>query len=101
MTLRLLVKHPEIDGIFAANDMMALGAIAAIQERGRLVPDDILVVGFDDSVMAQTHRPGLTTVRQDILGLGSVAAEAMMELLQNRKAEHKFLPTELVIRESA
>lgn len=101
LTLRLLAKHPEIDGIFAANDMMALGAIAAIQERGRVVPDDILVVGFDDSMIAQTHRPGLTTVRQDIVGLGAAAAETMMELLQNRKAEFKLLQTELVIRESA
>jgi DNA-binding LacI/PurR family transcriptional regulator len=101
MTLRLLAKHPEIDGIFAANDMMALGAIAAIQERGRMVPDDILVVGFDDSLIAQTHRPGLTTIRQDIVGLGAAAAETMIDMLQNRQADYKLLPTEIVIRETA
>lgn len=101
MTLRLLARHPEIDGIFAANDIMALGAIAAIQERGRLVPDDIAVVGFDDSLIAQTHRPGLTTIRQDIIGLGAAAAETMMSLLQDREVSFNLLPTELVIRESA
>ena len=101
MTLRLLARNPEIDGIFAANDTMALGAIAAIQERGRLVPDEISVVGFDDSIIAQTHRPGVTTVRQDIVGLGAAAAETMIAILQKRTPEISMLPTEIVIRETA
>ncbi|MEY4494453.1 MAG: hypothetical protein RL570_568 [Actinomycetota bacterium] len=101
MTLRLLARNPEVDGIFAANDIMALGAIAAIQERGRLVPDDIAVVGFDDNIVAQTHRPGLTTIRQDIVGLGAAAAETMISVLQNREPNIQMLPTEIIIRESA
>lgn len=101
MTLRLLARYPEIDGIFAANDIMALGAIAAAQERGRLVPDEISIVGFDDSMIAQTHRPGVTTVRQDIVGLGAAAAETMIALLQKREPEIAMLPTEIVVRETA
>ena len=101
MTLRLLARNPEVDGIFAANDTMALGAIAAIQERGRKVPDEISVVGFDDSIIAQTHRPGVTTVRQDIVGLGAAAAETMIALLQDREPEVSMLPTEIVVRETA
>jgi DNA-binding LacI/PurR family transcriptional regulator len=101
MTLRLLARNPEIDGIFAANDTMALGAIAAIQERGHRIPDEISVVGFDDSIIAQTHRPGVTTVRQDIVGLGAAAAETMIALLQKRSPEIAMLPTEIVIRETA
>ncbi len=101
MTLRLLAKHPDIDGIFAANDIMAIGAIAAIQERGRRVPDDIAVVGFDDSLLSQTHRPGITTVRQDIIGLGAAAAETMIALLQSRTPEIEVLSTEIMIRETA
>jgi DNA-binding LacI/PurR family transcriptional regulator len=101
MTLRLLARNPEIDGIFAANDTMALGAIAAIQERGHRIPDEISVVGFDDSIIAQTHRPGVTTVRQDIVGLGVAAAETMIALLQKRSPEIAMLPTEIVIRETA
>jgi DNA-binding LacI/PurR family transcriptional regulator len=101
MTLRLLAKHPEIDGIFAANDIMAIGAIAAIQERGRRVPDDIAVVGFDDSLLSQTHRPAITTVRQDIIGLGAAAAETMIALLHARKPEIEVLETEIMVRESA
>jgi DNA-binding LacI/PurR family transcriptional regulator len=101
MTLRLLAKHPDIDGIFAANDIMAIAAIAAIQERGRRVPDDIAVVGFDDSLLSQTHRPAITTVRQDIIGLGAAAAETMIALLQSRKPEIEVLETEIMVRESA
>lgn len=101
LTLRLLAKHPEIDGIFAANDMMAIGAIAAIQQRGLRVPDDIAVVGFDDSLLAQTHRPAITTVRQDILGLGAAAAETMIALLQQKDVKVEVMPTEIMVRESA
>jgi len=99
--LRLLAKHPDIDGVFAANDLMAIGAIAAIQERGKRVPDDIAVVGFDDSLVAQTHRPSITTVRQDIVGLGEAVAETMLAVIHGEKPTPRMLPTELVIRESA
>ncbi len=101
MTLRLLAKNPDIDGIFAANDIMAIAAIAAIQERGRRVPDDIAVVGFDDSLLSQTHRPAITTVRQDIIGLGVAAAETMIGLLQDHEPKIDVLATEIMIRETA
>jgi LacI family transcriptional regulator len=101
LTLRLLARNPDIDGIFAANDTMALGVMAAIHERGRMVPDHVAVVGFDDNLMAQTHRPGLTTIRQDIVGLGAAAAESMLSILQGETPAPKILPTELVLRESA
>ena len=97
----LLAAHPEIDGLFAANDLMALGAIIAIEESGRTVPENVRVVGFDDSVMAQTSRPPLTTIRQDIVGLGAAVAELMIALLTDKEVEPRILPTELVIRESA
>lgn len=98
---RLLDSHPDIDGVFACNDLMALGAIAAIEEMGLTVPGNVAVVGFDDSLVAQTARPGLTTVRQDIVALGEAAAELMIAQLRNEPVEPRILPTELVIRESA
>jgi len=97
----LLDSHPDIDALFAANDLMALGAIIAIEESGRKVPDDVRVVGFDDSVMSQTSRPPLTTIRQDIVGLGAAVAELMIALLSEKAVDPRILPTELVIRESA
>jgi DNA-binding LacI/PurR family transcriptional regulator len=98
---KLLDSQPDIDGVFACNDLMALGAIATIEERGLRVPDDVAVIGFDDSLVAQTSRPGLTSVRQDIVALGEAAAELMIAQLRNETVEPRILPTELVIRESA
>jgi DNA-binding LacI/PurR family transcriptional regulator len=101
LMLRLLASNPDIDGVFAANDVMALAAINAIEERGKRVPDDIAVVGFDDTMLSQASRPSLTTVKQDIPGLGAAAAESMMQLLSGQKPDSRILSTELIIRESA
>lgn len=101
LMLRLLASNPEIDGVFAANDISAMAAIAAIEERGKRVPDDIAVVGFDDTLVSQTSRPALTTVKQDIVGLGEAAAEAMLEIIAGQKPDSRILSTELIIRQSA
>jgi len=99
--LRLLASNPDIDGVFAANDVMALAAINAIEERGKRVPDDVAVVGFDDTILSQTARPSLTTVKQDIAGLGAAAAETMLQLIAGEQPASRILSTELIIRESA
>ena len=74
----LLTAHPDLDGVFAANDLMAQGALGALREAGRAVPEDVAVVGFDDSIAATAARPALTTVRQP---LEDMAAEAGRMLL--------------------
>ncbi|MEN9710757.1 MAG: hypothetical protein RL441_749, partial [Actinomycetota bacterium] len=79
----------------------ALGAVAEIREFGLRVPEDIKVVGFDDSVMAMASVPTLTTVRQDIEGLGEAVAELMINQLQGVAVTPKILPTTLVARDSA
>lgn len=98
---KLLKSVDGLDAVFACNDVMALGAIAVIEEAGLRVPEDIAVVGFDDSVIAQTSRPSLTSVRQDIVALGEAAAELMIQQINGQEVESRILPTELVIRESA
>ena len=98
---KLIKSVDKLDGVFACNDVMALGAIAAIEEAGLRVPEDIAVVGFDDSLMAQTSRPSLTSIRQDIVALGEAAAELMIQQLAGDDVESRILPTELVVRESA
>ncbi|MFJ8579603.1 LacI family DNA-binding transcriptional regulator [Micromonospora sp. NPDC093277] len=75
---RLLDRHPEVDGVFVANDLMAQGALNAVRAAGRRVPEDVAVVGFDDSSAAQAAQPPLTTVRQP---LEDMAAEATRMLL--------------------
>jgi LacI family transcriptional regulator len=88
--------------VFAASDLMAVGAMAAAAERGLAVPDDVAIVGFDDIDIASLTRPALTTVRQQKEGLGVAAAEMLARLL----ADESFTPTvvtlpvELIVRES-
>ncbi|MFF2369819.1 LacI family DNA-binding transcriptional regulator [Agromyces sp. NPDC058110] len=80
----LLDAAPDLDAVFASNDLMALGAIHELRARGIRVPDDVGVVGFDDSVVATISRPMLTTVRQPI---EEMAAEMARLLVAQLKAE--------------
>lgn len=90
------------DAVFAASDTMAIGAVRAIHELGLRVPEDIAVVGFDDIPMASRITPSLTTVRQPISRIGAIAADTLIDLIENPsdRPQHIILPTELVIRES-
>ena len=98
---RLLRRAPDIDGVFACSDLMAVGAIRVLQASGRQVPADISVVGFDDVLIAMTCDPPLTTVRQPLADMGRVAAETLIAATRGKPftAEH-VLPTTLVRRES-
>ena len=73
----ILATHPGIDAIFAANDMMARGAIDALHAQSRSVPDDVLVGGFDDSAGAAAEAPHLTTVRQDFRRIAEELVDAL------------------------
>jgi len=97
---RLLPHKP--DAVFVASDTMALGAMRALREAGRKVPDGIAVVGFDDLPQATTADPPLTTVRQPIRRAGALAVEMLIDILENgaEPPRHIILPTELVIRAS-
>ena len=112
-TEQLLAADPTIDGIFAASDLMALGTLEALQRRGRRVPDDVAVVGFDDIDLAKTATPPLTTVRQDPVVQGQAMVRLLLELLGRsgdlpRSTRFSMvgrtsvvLPVELVVRASA
>ncbi|GGP71203.1 LacI family DNA-binding transcriptional regulator [Saccharothrix coeruleofusca] len=89
---RLLAEHPDLDGVFAANDLMAQGALEVLREHGRRVPQDVAVVGFDDSSPALLCRPRLTTVRQPV---EDMAAE-MARLLLDRVERPGSPPTSVV-----
>lgn len=98
--LRLLPHNP--DAVFVASDTMARGAMRAVIENGLAIPEDIAMVGFDDMPFAAQMAPPLTTVRQPVQRMGSVAAETLIELIENPNAKPLGirLPTELVIRAS-
>ena len=97
---RLLPHQP--DAVFVASDTMALGALQAIRGAGLAVPDDIALVGFDDLPQATMVDPPLTTVRQPIQRMGVLAAEMLIDGLENgaEAPRRVVLPTELVIRGS-
>lgn len=96
----LLTSEP--DGVFAANDAMAISAIREIQRSGRSVPGDIAVAGFDDGPSASQSMPPLTTVRQPIRRLGSAAVTTLLAVVSDpgRRIREVILPTEIVVRES-
>jgi len=97
---RLLLHKP--DAVFVASDTMALGAMRALREAGRQVPDQVAMVGFDDLPQAATANPPLTTVRQPIQRAGALAVEMLIDILENGAEPPRriILPTELVIRAS-
>ena len=102
-TEAILDRHPDIDALFAASDLMALGALAALRDAGRSVPDDVAVAGFDDSAAASLADPPLTTVHHPC---GEIALEALRildDLIEGRtnQPEHVVLPTSFVRRKSA
>ncbi|MFD3826500.1 substrate-binding domain-containing protein, partial [Streptomyces sp. NPDC058625] len=97
----LLASHPEVDGVFAANDNMAAGALRTLREAGRRVPADVAVVGFDDLTVARIADPPLTTVHQPIEAFGREMARMLVALVNGRDPTPLILPTRLVVRSSA
>lgn len=99
----LLEQVPELDAVFVASDVMAAGALAELRRQGSRVPDDVAVVGFDDSIIARHSNPPLTTVRQPVEEIGSMIAHILLEEIGNPEEPRRqvTLPTELVVRESS
>jgi DNA-binding LacI/PurR family transcriptional regulator len=100
---RLLDQRPALDAVFVASDVMATGALYALQRAGRRVPEDVAVIGFDDLALAAHTRPRLTTVHQPIEQFGEVAARLLLDNLDRGMDEGgaTLLPTTLVVRDSA
>ncbi|MER6789282.1 LacI family DNA-binding transcriptional regulator [Streptomyces sp. NPDC000658] len=97
----LLAEHPGVDGVFAANDNMAAGALRTLREAGRPVPADVAVVGFDDLEIARIADPPLTTVHQPITAFGREMARMLVALVDGQDPTPLILPTRLVTRASA
>ncbi|MEU5636349.1 LacI family DNA-binding transcriptional regulator [Streptomyces rishiriensis] len=97
----LLANHPDVDGVFAANDNMAAGALRTLRETGRPVPAEVAVVGFDDLAIARIADPPLTTVHQPITEFGREMARMLVALVNGQDPTPLILPTRLVTRASA
>lgn len=101
VVLDLLQQRPDLDGVFVANDLMAATAVAAIQETGRRVPEDVRVIGFDNSVAALQPTPQLTTMMNAAAESTRIAAEMLIEILGGGKPDSPVvLHSSLVLRGS-
>ncbi len=97
---RLLAEHPDLDAVFVASDLMASGALIALREAGRRVPEDVAVGGFDDSPIATSTRPMLTTIRQPWARLSREMVNLLLAVIDGADPSAIILPTELVVRET-
>jgi DNA-binding LacI/PurR family transcriptional regulator len=104
MTCKLLKTEQPFTALFAFNDISALGAIRALREAGRRIPEDVSVIGFDDIQSAAYQNPGLTTIRQPLRQMGMTAAETLVQRINLPKtAEHPrniVVEPELIVRGS-
>ncbi|MEY2943214.1 MAG: hypothetical protein RLY97_1228, partial [Pseudomonadota bacterium] len=97
---QLLASGAPVDAVFAASDMIAIGAMSACQDAGRSVPGDVAIVGFDDIPIAAFTNPSLTTVVQDVQLAGKTLVDTLLALIRNQAATAAMLPTRLVVRKS-
>lgn len=104
---KLLIRYPEMDGVFAANDQMALSVLRQAARRGIKVPDQLAVVGFDGLAESAYFYPSLTTISQDPEKLGEQAVKVLVEMIEKQresglaKTRSILIPPTLVVRESS
>jgi DNA-binding LacI/PurR family transcriptional regulator len=92
--------RPAFDGIFAAGDLIALGAIRSLLKTNRKVPEDVAVVGYDNIQLSAYTRPSLTTVSQDMGQAGRLMVSKLLSAGETGTLRSERLPTELIVRES-
>ena len=97
----LLASGPAPDAVFVASDLLAAGALATLRRHGLSVPGDVAVGGFDDSRLARTVDPPLTTMRQPFEQIADQMCDLVVRAVQGEPVESVVLPTELVVRDSA
>lgn len=97
----VLAADIHFDAIFAASDLIAIGAMHALAEAGVRIPQDVAVIGFDDIPAACHSNPPLTTLMQNIRGAGDLLLDVLMQSIENGELHGRELPAQLIIRESS
>jgi DNA-binding LacI/PurR family transcriptional regulator len=99
---RLLAAQPDLDAVFVASDLMATGALKVLAASGRRVPRDVSVIGYDDSILAPTATPPLTSVRQPLEEMGHLMVDLLLDRIDHPDAPpvQRILPARLTRRES-
>lgn len=96
----LLSRNVRFDALFCASDLIAIGAMRALHERGLRIPEDVAIAGFDDVPMASFANPSLTTVQQDTKLAATLLVETLLALIHGEPVKNRTLPASLVIRKS-
>lgn len=99
-TQSLMARGAPFDAIFAASDLMAVGAIRALEAKGIDVPDAVAIIGFDDIPAASLAHPPLTTIQQDYRLAGETLVDALLGQIRNERVSAAMLPAKLVVRKS-
>lgn len=98
---RLIMQEVGFDAVFAASDLIAIGAMRALSDHGLRVPQDVALAGFDDIATASFVNPPLTTVLQDTGHAGAVLVESLLGLIRGEPVESEVLPVKLMVRKSS
>ena len=96
---QLLKQTPEIDAVFASSDQIALGALGAIYQSGRRVPQDVAVVGFDNAPESAFYWPPLTTVYQKLVNVGHIAVQNLHQMIEARRQPRGYIEAALTLIE--
>jgi LacI family transcriptional regulator len=98
----LLLTAERPTAVLCASDSLAVGAYEAIEQNGLNIPNDIAIVGYDDSDLCELVRPKLTSVRQDVEAIGEKSIEMLIETIENPSysPEETVMPTQLIVRDS-
>ena len=103
--IKILDNNVEIDGIFAVNDLTAIGAMKTLQKRGIKIPDEIAIVGFSDGRLSGITNPTLTSVDQHGYEMGTIATEMLLKRILSEKKDYPFetkvLNANLIVRDSS
>jgi DNA-binding LacI/PurR family transcriptional regulator len=97
----LLERGLPFDAVFAASDLIAIGAMRALAEQRLRIPEDVSVVGFDDIPMARFANPPLTTVYQNTQRAGEILVDALLRQIRDEPVESQMIPASLIVRKSS
>lgn len=99
-TKELIARNVSFDSVFAATDLIAIGAMRALKEHGLKIPDDVALVGFDDIPIANFTSPALTTAKQDTVLAGQLLVDNLLKLIAGEKPSTLLIPTQIIERKS-
>jgi DNA-binding LacI/PurR family transcriptional regulator len=100
-TRSLIANNIKFNALFAASDLIAIGAIRALKEAGITVPNEVAVIGFDNIAIASYTNPSLTTIEQNTTIAGQMLVENLLKLIRGEAVQSTLLPPSLIVRGSS